>query len=106
MKLPATQRRGFLLQTTAAGPPNAFSCILVNYPADPATKTNTPCILPTNLDLKPAVATLLSSAKVNCQRRKGSAASAKTASNTLIEVSCPGGTSKLRRHGQRAARHR
>jgi hypothetical protein len=81
---------GFLLQTAAAGPPNAFSCILVNYPADPATKTNTPCILPTNLELKPAVATLLSSAKVNCAP-DGIRGIGQTANNTLIEVSCPGG---------------
>ncbi|HEY8004181.1 MAG TPA: hypothetical protein VIE16_08135 [Phenylobacterium sp.] len=78
---------GFLVQTTQATP-NAFSCILVNYPAD-GTKPANPCILPANLDLKPAVATLLTAAKVNCAP-EGIRGIGQTSSNTLIEVSCSG----------------
>jgi hypothetical protein len=80
---------GFLLQTTAAAP-NAFSCILVNFPADAATKTNTPCVLPGNLDLKPAVSTLLTAAKTNCSP-EGIRGIGQTSNSTLIEVSCTGG---------------
>ncbi|WP_372783819.1 hypothetical protein [Phenylobacterium sp.] len=81
---------GFLVQTTATTP-NAFSCLLVNYPADPATKSPNTCVLPGNLDLKPALAPLFASAKITCApdaiRGIG-----QTATNTLIEVACPGGS--------------
>jgi len=80
---------GFLVQTTAAAP-NAFSCVLVNYPADPATKAPNPCILPGNTDLMPAISSLLTKAKVNCTPQ-GIRGIGQTASNTLVEVSCSGG---------------
>jgi hypothetical protein len=80
---------GFLIQTTAAAP-NAFSCVLVNYPADPAVKPANHCVLPSNLDLKPAVTALLTKAKVNCAP-EGIRGIGQTATNTLVEVSCPGG---------------
>lgn len=80
---------GFLIQTTSAAP-NVFSCLLVNYPADPASKSPNTCVLPSNLDLKPAVTALLAKAKVNCAP-EGIRGIGQTANNTLIEVSCPGG---------------
>ena len=80
---------GFLIQTTAAAP-NAFSCVLVNYPADPASKSPNTCVLASNLDLKPAVSALATKAKVNCAV-EGIRGIGQTATNTLIEVSCPGG---------------
>src|SRR5260221_10582982 len=77
---------GFLIQTTAAAP-NAFSCVLVNYPADPATKSPNPCVLPGNLDLKPSLAPLFASAKITCAP-DGIRGIGQTSTNTLIEVSC------------------
>ena len=79
---------GFLVQTTSAAP-NAFSCVLVNYPADPAQKAPNPCILPGNTDLMPAITTLLGKAKVNCAPQ-GIRGIGQTANNTLVEVSCSG----------------
>jgi len=81
---------GFLIQTTAAAP-TAFSCILVNYPADPAAKSPNPCILPANLDLKPTLAPLLATAKVTCAP-EGIRGIGQTSTNTLIEISCSGGS--------------
>jgi len=80
---------GFLVQTTAAAP-NVFSCVLVNYPADPAAKAPNPCILPGNTDLMPAIASLLTKAKVSCTPQ-GIRGIGQTANNTLVEVSCSGG---------------
>ena len=81
---------GYLVQTSAAAP-NAFSCVLVNYPADPATKSPNPCILPANIDVKAALAPLFTASKITCTpdaiRGIG-----QTANNTLIEVACPGGS--------------
>ena len=80
---------GFLVQTTSAAP-NAFSCVLVNYPADPAQKAPNPCMLPGNTDLMPAITALLTKAKVNCVP-EGVRGIGQTAHNTLVEVSCSGG---------------
>jgi hypothetical protein len=80
---------GFLVQTTAAAP-NVFSCVLVNYPADPAAKAPNPCILPGNTDLMPAITSLLTKAKVSCTPQ-GIRGIGQTANSTLVEVSCSGG---------------
>ena len=80
---------GFLVQTTAAVP-NVFSCVLVNYPADPAAKAPNPCILPGNTDLMPAITSLLTKAKVSCTPQ-GIRGIGQTANSTLVEVSCSGG---------------
>ncbi|HEX3366769.1 hypothetical protein [Phenylobacterium sp.] len=80
---------GFLLQTNGTAPPNVFSCLVANYPAD-MTKPGNPCILPANLDLMPAIATLAAKAKVPCTP-DGVRGIGQTATNTIFEVSCPGG---------------
>lgn len=80
---------GFLVQTTAAAPAT-FSCVLVNYPADPAVKPSNPCMLPGNADLMPAITSLLAKAKVNCTPQ-GLRGIGQTANNTLVEVSCGAG---------------
>ncbi|HXA40768.1 MAG TPA: hypothetical protein VNW53_17345 [Phenylobacterium sp.] len=80
---------GFLLQTNGTAAPNVFSCLVANYPAD-MTKPGNPCILPTNLDLMPAVTTLTTKAKVPCTPEKVRGIG-QTATNTIFEVLCPGG---------------
>jgi hypothetical protein len=80
---------GFLVQTNGTAPPNVFSCLVANYPAD-MTPPGNPCILPANLDLAPAVAALTAKAKVPCTPEKIRAIG-QTASNTIFEVLCPGG---------------
>lgn len=81
---------GYLLQTSATGA-SAFSCIEANNPADPATKPANPCMLAANLDPIAAMAPLLAKAKVNCAPDKVRGIG-QTKTNTLIEVSCPGGS--------------
>jgi hypothetical protein len=81
---------GFLVQTSTAAP-LTFSCILVNYPADPAVKPGNPCLLPTNLDLMPSVVNLAAKAKVPCTPDTARGIGA-TPKNTIIEVACPGGS--------------
>jgi hypothetical protein len=83
---------GYLLQTGAAGAAStAFSCLEANYPADPAVKPANPCVLPGNLNPMAALPPLLTKAKVNCTPDKVRGIG-QTKTNTLIEVSCPGGS--------------
>lgn len=81
---------GYLLQTSAAGAPNVFSCLEANYPADPTQKAPNPCLLPGNADPKAAIAPLLTKAKVTCPIDKVRGIG-QTKTNTLIEVECTGG---------------
>ncbi|MGZ6040153.1 MAG: hypothetical protein ACXWKR_15900 [Phenylobacterium sp.] len=80
---------GYLIQTNGTGAPNVFSCLVANYPPDMKPPAS-PCILPTNIDLKPALTTLAAKAKVPCAP-EGIRGIGQTASNTVLEVSCPGG---------------
>jgi hypothetical protein len=83
---------GYLIQTSGTGgSPTAFSCLEANYPADPATKPANPCILPANQNPMASLAPLLATAKVNCTPDKVRGIG-QTKTNTLIEVSCPGGS--------------
>jgi hypothetical protein len=81
---------GYLVQTTATGAPNLFSCIEANNPADPTAKPANPCMLPPNLDSRAQVAPLLTKAKVNCPVDKVRGIG-QTKTATLIEVSCTSG---------------
>jgi hypothetical protein len=81
---------GYLVQTTAAGAPNLYSCVEADNPADPAAKPANPCLLPANLDAKAQLAPFLASAKVNCPVDKVRGIG-QTKTNTLIEVECTGG---------------
>ncbi len=81
---------GYLIQTNGTAAPSVYSCLVANYPPDmkpPAA----PCILPANLDLKPAIASLAAKAKVPCTP-EGIRGIGQTANNTVLEVSCPGGS--------------
>ena len=80
---------GFVAVANVAGPPTLLSCVLSNYPADMAPPPN-PCILPTNLDLAPTLIAFAKKAKVPCVPDKVRGIG-QTKTNTLIEVSCPGG---------------
>ncbi len=82
---------GYLVQTGLPGaPPSLFSCVEANYPADPTKPPVNPCVLPGNLDPKPALAPVLAKAKVNCNPDKVRGIG-QTKTNTIIEVSCPSG---------------
>jgi hypothetical protein len=80
---------GFLLQTTATGAPQAFSCIGSNYPAD-LSKPTAPCILPANVDLIPAIDALAAKNNAPCAPTKVRAIG-QTSQNTLFEVACADG---------------
>ena len=83
---------GFLIQTSGTGgAPTSFSCLEANYPADPATKPANPCALPGNTDPVSELGPLLTKAKVPCTPDKARGIG-QTKTNTLIEVSCPGGS--------------
>jgi|GEM_PF-502164 len=83
---------GYLVQTSGTGgAPTAFSCLEANYPADPATKPANPCVLPGNTEPLSSLGPLLAKAKVNCTPDKARGIG-QTKTNTLIEVSCPGGS--------------
>lgn len=82
---------GYLLQTSATGAPNVFSCLEANYPNDPTVKPPNPCLLPGNADPKAALAPMLAKAKVTCPVDKVRGIG-QTKTNTLIEVECVGGS--------------
>jgi hypothetical protein len=82
---------GFLVQVNATGAPGVFSCLVANYPADNPDKPTNPCILPDNLDLKPAVTKIATAAKAPCAPDKIRGIG-QTASNTVFEISCPDGS--------------
>ncbi|MBS0334987.1 MAG: hypothetical protein JSS35_19630 [Proteobacteria bacterium] len=82
---------GFLIQTNGANPPNVFSCLIANYPADGNPNPTNGCILPGNLDMKPAIAALAQKAKMPCEPEKVRGIG-QTASNTIIEAACPNGS--------------
>jgi hypothetical protein len=81
---------GFIAMANVTGAPTLLSCVLNNYPADMPAVAPNPCILPTNLDLRPALLALAKKAKVPCDpdRIRGIGANA---TNTFYEVSCPDG---------------
>lgn len=81
---------GYLIQTNGTAAPSVYSCLVANYPPDMKPPAN-PCILPANIDLKPAIATLAAKAKVPCTPENVRGIG-QTASNTVLEVSCPGGS--------------
>jgi hypothetical protein len=80
---------GFLLQTAGTAAPNIFSCVIANYPAD-MKPPSSPCILPANIDLKPAIAQLAQAAKMPCAPDKIRGIG-QTATQTVIETECTGG---------------
>ena len=80
---------GFLLQTAGTNAPTVFSCVMANYPADQKPQTS-PCILPANQDLKPAIAALAQKAKLPCVPEKVRGIG-QTATQTVIEAQCPAG---------------
>jgi hypothetical protein len=83
---------GYLVQSSASGgAPNLFSCLEANYPADPSKPPVNPCILPGNTEPLTALTPLLAKAKVNCTPDKARGIG-QTKTNTLIEISCPGGS--------------
>jgi len=84
---------GYLLQTNGTAAPTAYSCLIANFPPDMKPPAS-PCILPANLDLKPALSTLSAKAKVPCQPDKFRGIG-QTATNTVIEVGCPNGSGYL-----------
>jgi hypothetical protein len=81
---------GFIAMANVTGAPTLLSCVLNNYPVDMPAVAPNPCILPTNLDLRPALLALAKKAKVPCDpdRIRGLGANA---TNTFYEVSCPDG---------------
>jgi hypothetical protein len=81
---------GFIAMASVTGAPTLLSCVLNNYPSDMPAVAPNPCILPTNLDLRPALLALAKKAKVPCDpdRIRGIGANA---TNTFYEVSCPDG---------------
>ncbi len=81
---------GYLIQVNASGDPNVFSCLIANYPPENTDKPTNPCILPDNLDLKPAVTKITTTAKAPCDPDKIRGIG-QTASNTVFEISCPSG---------------
>ncbi len=80
---------GFLVQTTAGGPPSVYSCIGSNYPVD-MSKPASPCILPANIDLKPAIVALTNRSNAPCEPDRIRAIG-QTSTSTLFEAACPGG---------------
>lgn len=82
---------GYLIQVNPTAAPNVFSCLIANYPPDNPDKPANPCILPENLDLKPAVTKITTTAKTPCapDRIRGIG---QTASNTVFEIACPDGS--------------
>ncbi len=84
---------GYLLQTNGTAAPTVYSCLIANYPPD-MKPPSSPCILPANIDLRPAIAALAAKAKVPCVPQ-GIRGVGQTASNTVIELSCPGGAGYL-----------
>ena len=81
---------GFIAMANVTGAPTLLSCVLNNFPADMPAVAPNPCILPTNLDLRPALLALAKKAKVPCDpdHIRGVGANA---TNTFFEVSCPDG---------------
>jgi hypothetical protein len=81
---------GFLLQSTGAAAPTAFSCLEANYPAEVGSKPPNPCMLPANLDPKAVLAADLAKNQVQCtpESARGIGQS-KTA--TYLEIACQGG---------------
>ncbi|WP_309604555.1 hypothetical protein [Phenylobacterium sp.] len=82
---------GYLIQAAVGSPPNAYSCLEANYPADPAIKAANPCLLAGNTDPLSLIGPLLSKAKVPCTPEKARGIG-QTKTSTLFEVACPGGT--------------
>jgi len=80
---------GFLIQTNGTAAPTVYSCIGSNYPAD-MSKPLTPCILPNNVDLKPAIVALTTKSNAPCEPDRIRAIG-QTTSNTLFEVACANG---------------
>ncbi len=80
---------GFLVQTSPSAPPSVFSCIGSNFPADMSVPAS-PCILPANLDLKPAIIALTNKSSAPCEPDRIRSIG-QTASSTLFEAACPGG---------------
>jgi hypothetical protein len=80
---------GFLIQTNGTAAPQVFSCIGSNYPAD-MSKPTSPCILPANIDLIPAVDALAAKSNAPCVPSKVRAIG-QTATSTLFEVACADG---------------
>lgn len=81
---------GFIAMANVTGAPTLLSCVLNNYPSDMPAVAPNPCILPANLDLRPALVSMAKKAKVPCDpdRIRGIGANA---TNTFFEVSCPDG---------------
>ncbi|MGZ6020043.1 MAG: hypothetical protein ACXWKO_15350 [Phenylobacterium sp.] len=80
---------GFLIQTNGTNAPQVFSCIGSNYPAD-MSKPTSPCILPANIDLVPAIDALAAKSNAPCAPTKIRAIG-QTSTNTLFEVACADG---------------
>jgi hypothetical protein len=80
---------GFLIQTNGTNAPQVFSCIGSNYPAD-MSKPTSPCILPANVDLLPAIDALAAKSNAPCAPNKVRAIG-QTSANTLFEVACADG---------------
>ena len=81
---------GYLIQVNPTGEPNVFSCLIANYPPENTDKPANPCVLPENIDLKPAVTKITTTAKAPCDPDKIRGIG-QTASNTVFEISCPNG---------------
>jgi hypothetical protein len=82
---------GFLIQVNPTGAPAVFSCLVANYPPDNPDKPTNPCILPDNVDLKPAVTKITTTAKAPCEpdRIRGIG---QTSANTVFEIACANGS--------------
>ena len=78
---------GFIMVAPPGGAPTLQSCLINNFPPDQKPPTNA-CILPNNVDLKPALVAFAKKAGVGCDvdRVRGVGAS-KT--STFYEVACP-----------------
>ena len=80
---------GFIMVATPGGAPTVQSCIMNNFPSDQKPPVN-PCILPNNLDMKPALVDLAKKAGVGCDiDRVRSIGASKT--STFYEVACTDG---------------
>jgi hypothetical protein len=79
---------GFLIQTNGTAA-TAYSCIGSNYPAD-LSKPTSPCILPANIDLIPAVDALAAKSNAPCAPTKIRTIG-QTSAATLFEVACADG---------------
>ncbi|WP_374469738.1 hypothetical protein [Phenylobacterium sp.] len=84
------QGMGFILQSSTAGAPVAFTCIEANTPPEGAKEASLPCKLPANSDPKAALTPMLQKAGVACtpERVRG-IGQGKT--QTYLEVACQGG---------------